>query len=543
MSTYPIVKHRITKHENNGGDLSYLAKKGFQVASNLYRKKFCKGRARPLEMGELHDSFACANFTGPGSRVDLEKVRNYKPFNDIDACSRTHDLDYMAASELPDEDRRKAVRDADIRAIECYNKYPNQLGYTAANMGINGKMRFEDVLPFVAKRMTGKYYGSEGGNLISRKLHSSYSKPILDAINLVIFDEDTYPVGSFSFKSQLYPSDIDLNEKVNVTKKYKDIIYGDPYENAVSTMQDIVKNITNSGNSFLGDFKAGLDDVYFIDINKSIKNIKDYIKVLHDEKYLNTTEYNEVILLLKDKDKLFEFFRNKYVLRWSLDEIKNGYKVLSNNRIKKLSDALKDKTIIKLDAWSFVNNRFIEITNLMDIIYNDKDGNIQYINDERPPYIEYLKAEIAKYMSDKYYNLFKVTKRLWILAKEYKDKKMLEKLTPLIRSDVAILYQVSSDLKLLLDMLDKIEANNLPIRNIYKELDDIKNRLSYVYSVDFKEGNIDKKLDYLRKNYTLNIEDTKIIIEDILQAFSNITNDYAEKYYLQNKIKITGKYV
>jgi hypothetical protein len=179
----------------------------------------------------------------------------------------------------------------------------------------------------------------------------------------------------------------------------------------------------------------------------------------------------------------------------------------------------------------------------MDILYNDKDGNIKYINDERPPYIEYLKAEIAKYMSDKYYNVFKVVKRLWILAKEYKDIKMLEKLTPLIRSDVAILYQVSSDLKLLLDMLNKIGVNDLPIRNIYKELDDIKNRLSYVYSVDFKEGNIDKKIDYLINNYTSNIEDTNTIIEDILETFYNITNNYAESYLIKNKVKISGKYV
>lgn len=37
-------------------------KKAFQVAANLYRKKYCNGRARPLLEGELHPY--CDNFTG-----------------------------------------------------------------------------------------------------------------------------------------------------------------------------------------------------------------------------------------------------------------------------------------------------------------------------------------------------------------------------------------------------------------------------------------------------------------------------------------------
>jgi hypothetical protein len=125
----------------------------FQTAANIYRKLFCKGKARPLKDGEYH--LGCHNYTGPGTRIDLPEVRNYQPYNDIDACSRQHDIDYTDAHGNPN-----LIREADKRVIQCYDKYPKESGYNAAKLGINSKMKLENALPILMKSIAPSYFGS-----------------------------------------------------------------------------------------------------------------------------------------------------------------------------------------------------------------------------------------------------------------------------------------------------------------------------------------------------------------------------------------------
>lgn len=137
-----------------GGFIKSLGKSIFQKVANKYRANFCDGKARPLHKGEYH--LPCHNFTGPGTRVDLEAVRNYPPYNEIDACARQHDLDYMKAVELPDDERKKAITEADKEILKCIENYKDVSGYTAAKMGINSKMKLAEVLPIISKSMFGK---------------------------------------------------------------------------------------------------------------------------------------------------------------------------------------------------------------------------------------------------------------------------------------------------------------------------------------------------------------------------------------------------
>lgn len=126
----------------------------FKTISNIYRNNFCNGKARKLLKGEYH--LGCHNFTGPGTRIDLPEVRNYPPYNDIDACSRQHDIDYSNSNNNPN-----LIREADEKVINCYNKYPNESGYSAAKLGINSKMKLEDVLPILVKSIAPKYFGKK----------------------------------------------------------------------------------------------------------------------------------------------------------------------------------------------------------------------------------------------------------------------------------------------------------------------------------------------------------------------------------------------
>jgi hypothetical protein len=153
----PLNPLKVAKEKasgKKGGFIGSLAKSLFTRIANYYRRNYCNGKARPLYPGEYH--YGCHNFTGPGTRIDLQSVRDYQPYNDIDNCSRQHDLDYYHALQQPDAERKRLIREADHGVLRCYDKYPNENGYTVAKLGINGKMGLEKVIPIVARSVFGK---------------------------------------------------------------------------------------------------------------------------------------------------------------------------------------------------------------------------------------------------------------------------------------------------------------------------------------------------------------------------------------------------
>lgn len=129
-----------------------ILSKIYQTSANIYRKNYCDGKARPLYDGEYH--LGCHNFTGPGTQINRENVLNAKPYNDIDNCSRTHDIAYRDAKGIPSN-----IRKADEEAIQCYDKFKNESGYIAARNGINGKIQIEKFMPSLIKSIAPNYSG------------------------------------------------------------------------------------------------------------------------------------------------------------------------------------------------------------------------------------------------------------------------------------------------------------------------------------------------------------------------------------------------
>lgn len=145
--------------KGKGIDFSYLPKKIYQGLANIYRSNFCDGKARPLEYGELHP--LCANYEGPGTRIDLHG--NYPPYNNIDKCARMHDYDYDEIFKIKDEKlKAQKVRDADEKFLQCVEgfKYEEPY-YSIGKAGISGKAKLEDFLPSVTKNLFGNYFGQD----------------------------------------------------------------------------------------------------------------------------------------------------------------------------------------------------------------------------------------------------------------------------------------------------------------------------------------------------------------------------------------------
>lgn len=92
----------------------------------------------------------------------MEEVRNTKPYNNIDACSKQHDLDYLEASKEKDPEKKaKLIRQADDKVINCYNKHSSENGYTAAKLGIGSKISLEDWIPMLIKAIAPNYFGKK----------------------------------------------------------------------------------------------------------------------------------------------------------------------------------------------------------------------------------------------------------------------------------------------------------------------------------------------------------------------------------------------
>ena len=134
----------------------------FQTVSNAQRfvSKNIKRNPRPiryLKEGEIHAMNH--NFTGPGTRIDLPEVRNHKPYNGIDACSKVHDIEFNEIFKMPlGKERSEKIRQADRKVLACYDKYPNDSGYRLGKLGINSKIKIEDLSPAIFNQIMGEDY-------------------------------------------------------------------------------------------------------------------------------------------------------------------------------------------------------------------------------------------------------------------------------------------------------------------------------------------------------------------------------------------------
>jgi hypothetical protein len=134
----------------------------FQVTSNAQRfvDKNMRGNKNPiryLELGEIH--VPNHNFTGPGTKIELEHVRNHAPYNEVDACSKIHDLEFNRLFKMPlGKERSEGIRKADREALECYARHKNADGYRLAAGGINTKIALEDLSPTIFDKIMGQAY-------------------------------------------------------------------------------------------------------------------------------------------------------------------------------------------------------------------------------------------------------------------------------------------------------------------------------------------------------------------------------------------------
>lgn len=315
------------------------------------------------------------------------------------------------------------------------------------------------------------------------QLRESYPQSILDIIQIVSLSGEILPVGSATYQAYQYPSDVDLFEPYVLEGELNEVRL-----QLVSMFQDIACKIIYP--LFWSDFKAGTDNRFsfylgrvqdgeLIDYNKDI--IKDELTNLLCQTLISEEEYNNMILLnnrihseykAEDFYGLRDILRDLTTVRWSRDEVLQGFKLLRGNKKYYLYDALISKSIVKLDIYapieyintcSNTNVRYTEVTNwfLLEQVIN---GEVNSLSAELQNYENSLRSDVREFIYD---NPLKASKRLWSLA-AYKKKAqlgdlrnvdvILDKLTPLASSYIALLNSTMADIETIINIIERYKG-------------------------------------------------------------------------------------
>jgi len=379
--------------------------------------------------------------------------------------------------------------------------------------------------------------------LIEVKNPATYGILIKKAIQSISVNiNNTIPFGSFTSKITSYPSDIDLLEKVEV-KGSKQIA-------AKKMAFELSRLIKNLPPLFLfTEGKAGIDERYNLDgLGDTIKTF-DYQKIskelldLYKKKLLDKKEYEELHKLSHKNitndqyNKLRFILRNKWIIRWSKEEIITKNKILPGNVYITLKEACEMISPIKLDILVPLYCRYVEVTNFF--ILKNKIGNkSEYVNlpQNYDTTVNYeILQEVDKLLYNKeYYAPFKALRRIYAVARYKKDCKTMNLLIPAIRSDISKLNQIKANLASIITLAEKgYTKNEFTYTFVFSEIDNFTYRLSSIIQYTVPKKVYDDINYILKKEDSISNEEFIKKLEDIKKIISDIIDkaglDYLKK--------------
>uniref|UniRef100_A0A6C0BN84 Nucleotidyltransferase n=1 Tax=viral metagenome TaxID=1070528 RepID=A0A6C0BN84_9ZZZZ len=356
----------------------------------------------------------------------------------------------------------------------------------------------------------------------------SYTNNLQEVIDLVTIQDGVLPVGSFRFNVHKFPSDVDLYEQIHACCSVEEA-----KQKVAEGIQHIGRKIRAAPDVFLGDFKAGKDSRFEIDIGKWVTlgdvsdvdeiqvgqslverlatllgfagdveggemlegfdpaAIEKQVKRLRQERLISFDELKRITSLLnqmgatptRDQWKeLEQLLRDHQVLRWNPQEIAQGYKMLPGFKKLTLGDAIGQGTLVKLDAWAKVDGRWIEATNFFMVDAVDLLGNrIELLTQELPDYEKSMSKDVRHYSSAENRKTLKALKRLWALSLFKNDLALAHRITPLFSSNAAALNQVVGDAEVLGLMLARLD--DPPVEDIMAQIDAFKPKIDQVNDV------------------------------------------------------------
>lgn len=364
---------------------------------------------------------------------------------------------------------------------------------------------------------------------ISVKPENSYPDNVLQEFALISVDKkNAFPIGSYSYRIQKYPSDIDMLEEVIGCCSINEIV-----NQFVANLQQIIENILSAKNHYFMEVKAGLDDRFIIDYD-NYENIVNQINNLYNENLLSTNEY-QILSQYPDLEVIEDILRDHLIIRWTADEVLKGSKILPGGKMMTLQEAMKQKSKINIEIIAYVNDRFIDVSNFFILAMKEPNGDVKVINlsqDIYDNFDDYFVRTLKEAISDllEKGEFFKVIKRMWSLARFEEDKETISRLKQIITGDISLLNQIKSDLGAIIKLYTK--AFNPPNELVIKELEDMKDRLANNLLINKKDlvflnNSLDQAVQLINSNNRIEVIK---ILDTLMQLFKDIVNGKAETF-------------
>jgi hypothetical protein len=376
-------------------------------------------------------------------------------------------------------------------------------------------------------------------DLLKKKLiPDSFNNEILEAVDTITYNQKQITfAGSFVRKSLRHSADIDIAEDFG---KASSKVLAHALQMIIHKID--VHNKKYPDNKYiLLDVKSGIYPQFIGKFNNigTIKNGKiinyDYNKTKEDLKYTKINPPKN-FKSLKEYFDFRESVRKILTMRWSVDEIKLGYKVINGEHYP-LQEAVKTFTT-KLDMAFICNGFYTEISNIFIDDYTQKHALVFYpISPDIKQYDNAIKYNLMEYLS--HHKYLKAVKRMFIMALFKKDNALLKKIFPLLLSDIGLLNKANSIIKTIISLY---ELDKQDVKIIDFQLDNLKPLISNVYQFEFGEDKIDNIIDTIRAQLK-NKKATIANLEALSDKLDEIINKQTLIYIKDNNLTFPKKYL
>lgn len=415
-------------------------------------------------------------------------------------------------------------------------------------------------------------------NITTYATGKDLSEEIIDTLNILTisdidkFSKETATAGSFKWKPQKYPGDIDMLEFYNIKADSKE----KAIDKVVEGLHNVGKDIEKKKSVVLADLKCGLDTRFniFVENLGRLRNtyvLDDMIpyfehtilgynrrvcinelKKLVNLGALSLDIAKEVYQLLPKQYmtgdnyvKIYKIIRRFRLLRWSLHELLNKVKIVEPRVEGKpqffinLKTAVTHETPTKLDLWADIRGRWTEVTNIYVFKYfNGVINKLEPIGFYFKNTVdEATELDIMYYSSPEHEKPYKLAKRIWNRAinkvaqtldeqgnlnprTDPTQMRILELLYPLFSTDISMVGQIMADLELFVEALEKKEKLGLTYNYIYKDIlnkvEDIPEKIFRVMLIERNDSEEIKKkvFDLLQYIYNTTGSDNINYISD-----------------------------
>lgn len=378
--------------------------------------------------------------------------------------------------------------------------------------------------------------------VLNTRTSKDIDKDVMSIIREVTAKMSTLPVGTFKYKVFKYPGDIDIFEPLEGCCSFNDAKMS-----AAGSIQHIVRNVVKDPNVIFMDFKSGYDNRYRIYTGVIGEGIEDYnaelirrdVANLYEAGLLYDDEYKWLSSLILDyptidsMTELNEALRKFWVVRWTSEEILDGYKVLRGNLKLYLDVALTHGSIVKLDTIAPISGpeaRYLEVTNFFLVAQKDKFGNVITLSEELGDYEQSILGDVYKYRDTK---VLKSVKRLWMYLAYLNQPCELNQFTPLFSSDIALFTQINADIEVAIDLLksNKVYDRDFLLNSTCRRLSKLKGLCD---AQDFARvasyGSDEDIVDYLNELHDCLLENINIMTNKWLEDHNIDIIALAKKY-------------